>query len=244
MQFDFRNKDAFSQSYLGSATQKRFIIVNQEVQQAPTERRFFYGYVVVVAAFLTMVLMLGTFFAFGIFFKPLSTEFGWSRALTSGAFSLSMILTGVLGMVTGRVTDRFGPRVVVSGCGLFIGLGYLLMSQTSAIWQLYLFYGFIMAIGMSGAIIPQMSTIARWFVRRRGLMTGITISGVGVGTMIMPPLASWLISNYGWRNSYVVIGFMVLAGVVSAAQFLRRDPAQMQQLPYGHNEVQKGEVSS
>ena len=212
-------------------------MASQEARESPIKPRFFYGYVVVVAAFLAMVLMPGTFFAFGIFFKPLSSEFGWSRALTSGAFSLSTLLAGVLAMVTGRLTDRFGPRVILSGSGFFLGLGYLLMSQTSAVWQLYLFYGAIVAIGMSGSILPQVSTVARWFVKKRGLMTGITMAGIGVGTMIIPPLASRLISEHGWRNSYVVIGFMVLAVVVSAAQFLRRDPAQKRQLPYGHNEV-------
>jgi MFS family permease len=190
-----------------------------------------------VAAFLTMVLMQGTFYTFGIFFKPLSTEFGWTRALTSGAFSVCMILQGALAMVTGKITDRFGPRVVLSSCGFFLGLGYLLMSQINAVWQLYLFYGVLIATGMSGATIPQLSTVARWFVRRRGLMTGVTMSGIGAGTMIIPLVANWLISNYGWSTSYAVMGFIVFAVIVLAAQFLRRDPTQRQQLPYGKNEI-------
>jgi MFS family permease len=213
-------------------------MISQEVRQSPeTEPRFFYGYVIVVVAFLMMLLMHGTLNTFGIFFKPLSTYFDWNSALTSGAFSLSISLLGLLAVATGRLTDRFGPRVVLSGCGFFLGLGYLLMSQTSATWQLYLFYGVVIAIGMSGCFVPFISTVARWFVKRRGLMTGVTVAGVGAGTMIIPPLANWLISNHGWRTSYAIMGFVVLAVIILAAQFLRRNPAQMRQLPYGHNEI-------
>jgi len=201
--------------------------------------RFFYGYVVVLASFCAMVVAGGTTYTFGVFFKPLLTEFGWTRAMTSGAFSLYMVLHGFLYIVTGRLTDRFGPRLVVTACGCFLGLGYLLMSQVSAIWQLYLFYGVIMAIGMSGLFVPTLSTIPRWFVKRRGMMTGIVASGVGVGTVVMPPLASQLISIYDWSNSYIAVGIIALVLIIPAAQFLRRDPGQIGQLPYGKNEVKE-----
>ena len=197
---------------------------------------FFYGYVVVVAAFLILVLMFGTWYTFGVFFKPVLTEFGWTRAMTAGAFSLCSILGGVAGMIGGRLTDRFGPRVLMVSAGLFLGSGYLLMSQVSAIWQLYLFYGVLVGLGMCG-IAPLLSTVARWFVKRRGLMTGIAISGIGVGTLIIPPIANWLISNYSWRTSYTIVGIAVLVLIVLAAQFLRRDPAKMLLSPYGENEV-------
>ena len=212
---------------------------NRAHQSPGVESRLFYGYIIVLLAFFIMVVVGGTMFAFGVFFTPLSDDFGWTRALTSGAFSLFMVVHGLLSIVVGRLTDRFSPRVVMTLCGSFIGLGYLLMSQISSVWHLYLFYGVIIGVGMGGGFIPQLSTVARWFVRRRGLMTGIAIAGIGVGTMIIPTLANWLISDYGWRTSYAVIGFIVLAVIVSAAQFLRRDPAQIGQLPYGHSEVQK-----
>jgi len=86
------------------------------------------------------------------------------------------------------------------------------------------------------------STVARWFVKRRGLMTGFVVSGVGVGTIIMPPMANWLITNYGWRTSYTIIGIIVLVLIVLAAQFLRRDPAQMGQLAYGESEVREEDL--
>ena len=213
-------------------------MASQEVRESlGAEPRFFYGYIVVVAAFLILVVIGGAHYTFGVFFKPLLGEFGWTRAATSGAFSLYMVVVGFLSIIVGRLNDRFGPRVVVSAGSFFLGLGYLLMSQTDAIWHLYLSYGVVIAVGTSGLFIPPISSVARWFVKRRGLINGIALAGIGVGTMIMPPLANWLISNYDWRTSYAVMGFMVLAVIISAAQFLRRDPAQMRQLPYGQNEV-------
>jgi MFS family permease len=217
----------------------------QEVRKpSGGESRFFYGYIVVLMAFAIMVIVGGTMFAFGVFFTPLSADFGWTRALTSGAFSLFMVVHGLLSIVVGRLTDRFGPRIVVTLCGFFIGLGYLLMSQISSAWQLYLFYGVIIGVGMGGGFIPQLSTVARWFVKRRGLMSGISIAGIGVGTMVIPSLANWLISDYGWPISYVVMGFIVLVVILSAAQFLWRDPGQIGQLPYGHNELLEEDLTS
>src|SRR4030042_678990 len=84
---------------------------------------FFYGYIVVAVTFLIMMLVVGTYNAVGVFFKPLLTDFGWTRAVTSGAVSLSMIIFGLLGIIMGRLADRFGPRVVLSLCGFLFGLG-------------------------------------------------------------------------------------------------------------------------
>jgi len=197
--------------------------------------KFFYGYVIVAAAFVMLMVMGGTYYSFGVFFSPLLVEFGWTRAMTSGAFSLCIILEGVLGIVMGRATDRWSPRIVITLCGFLLGLGYLLMSQISALWHFYLLYGVIMGTGLSGIWVPPVSIVARWFTKRRNMMTGIAIAGTGVGGLIAPLLANWLISTYAWRLSYVILGSIVLVLIVLAAQFLKRDPAQVGQLPYGEN---------
>ena len=202
--------------------------------------KFFYGYLVVVAAFFTMAAMFGLYYAFGIFFKPVLTEFGWTRAMTSGAFSLSWIVSGFLAIAMGGLTDKFGPRIVMTLSGIILGIGYLLMSQISAIWQLYLFYGVIIGIGMGGSFVPLASTVARWFVRKRSTMTGIVLAGAGVGTLFAPPIANWLISTHDWRASYTILGSVVMVIVILAAQFLRRDPAQVKQVPYGKEEAELG----
>lgn len=208
----------------------------QEVRQSPTGKPgFFYGYIVVAAALCIMVVIYGTRFAFGVFFTPMLTEFGWTRAMTSGAFSLSVVMEGFLGIVMGILTDRIGPRIVLTLSGLFVGLGYLLMSQMSDIWQLYVIYGFIIGIGTSGVFVPLVATTARWFIRRRNTMTATVMTGTGIGTLIAAPAATRLISTYDWRISYIILGGVVLLAVVIAAQFLKRDPMQIGQAPYGEN---------
>lgn len=196
--------------------------------------RFFYGYVVVAASFLIMAMTWGSLYTFGVFFKSFLSEFNWTRAATAGAFSLAAIFIGAGSIVCGRFTDRVGPRRVVTVCSAFLALGFVLLSQVQALWHLYLYYGLV-GVGVSGAFVPMVSTVARWFVKRRGLMTGITVSGLGVGTLVMPPLATWLISVFEWRNAYVIISVLVFVLIMLAAQFLRRDPQEMGLLPYGEN---------
>ena len=195
--------------------------------------RFFYGYIVVTVALLIVLVGFGANSTFGIFFTPLLNEFSWTRAITAGAFSLSWIMHGLFSIVMGRLNDRFGSRLVMTACGALLAAGFLLMSQISTAWQLYLFYGVMIGISMGGFYIPMVSTVARWFVKRRGMMTGIVVSGVSIGTLIAPPVANWLISTYDWRLSYIIIGITVSFVVLSTAQLLKRDPVQVGQLPDG-----------
>ena len=196
----------------------------------------FYGYFIVGLSLIIMMMMWGTYYSFGVFFKPLITEFGWTRATVSGATSLAMLMSGLIGVAVGSLTDRFGPRLVLTVCGLLLGMGYFLMSQVTAVWQLYLFYGIIIGIGMGGSVIPMASTVARWFVKKRGAMTGIIVAGIGIGAMVAPPAATRLISIFDWRISYMIIGCVVLVVIVIAAQFFKRDPFLMGLTALGENE--------
>jgi MFS family permease len=117
--------------------------------------------------------------------------------------------------------------------GVFLGLGYLLMSRLESVWQLYLFFAIIFGIGLSTVDVISLSTIARWFIIKRGIVTGIVKVGTGAGQMTIPFLTSILIVHYGWRNSCVIIGVAVLIILVAIAQLLRRDPSQMGLLPDG-----------
>ncbi|MFC1941931.1 MFS transporter [Chloroflexota bacterium] len=209
-----------------------------------TKPRLFYGYVIVIAACFIMIVSWSVYNAFGVFFKPLLNDFGWTRAMTSGAFSLSMIVYGVLGIVVGGLNDKIGPRLVLTLCGILLGAGYLLMSQVNDLWQIYLFYGIMIGVGMSGVWVPQLSTIARWFIKRRTLMTGIVLAGASIGQLIGPPIASRLIIAYDWRQSYIILGSVVLLAMVLAAQFLRRDPTTIGQQPYGDLLVKQPGLSS
>jgi MFS family permease len=203
----------------------------------------YYGYVIVIASFFIIMIILGTFYSFGVFFKSFLDEFGWNRATTSAAFSWSFVVMGFFGVITGKLNDRFGPRLVVTIGGICYGVGFFLMRWISQVWQFYLLYGVVIAIGMSCAMMPLIATPPRWFVKRRGLMTGIVVAGSGVGSMLTPLLANWLVSTYSWRASYTVIGIAALVITVVAAQFLRRDPAQMGLKPYGVTEISSRSAS-
>ena len=196
--------------------------------------RFFYGYNIVTAGFGIQAVGIGIYIAFGVFFKPLLVDFEWSRAILSGAQSLALLIAGILGILIGRLSDRLGPRMVMSIAAFFFGLGLLLMSGVNHVWQLFLFYGVIFGIGLSAIDIIALSTTARWFVRRRGTMTGIVKVGTGAGQLVMPLVASLLIADYGWRTSYVIIGAAAMVLLIFIGQFLRRDPVQMGLLPDGN----------
>jgi len=197
--------------------------------------KFFYGYIVVLATSCIMVMVGGIANTFGVFFEPMLTEFGWTRAVLSGTASLRLFITTLLGIAGGRLTDKFGPRPVITVCGLFLGLGLFLMSRISTIWQLYLAFGVIIGVGIGGLWVPMISTVSRWFVKKRGMMTGIVLSGSSLGIIIIPPLATRLITIYGWRTAYTIVGLVAMTVIISATQFIKRDPAQIGQLPDGEN---------
>ena len=176
---------------------------------------------------------MGISSSFGVFFKPLSLELGWTRATTSFAIGLAHLVLGIASIGGGKLTDRYGPRMVFIACGIIYGLGYLLMSQVSTIWQLYLFYGVIVGIGQSVVDTPVFATLARWFDKNRGMAVGVSKVGAGVGIMLIPLLATWLIASVGWRDTYIIIGVVATVGILSAGLVYKRDPGQVGALPDG-----------
>jgi MFS family permease len=208
------------------------------------QKRFFYGYVIVSACFIIQMAMFGWRGSYSVFIKPLTAEFEWNRALVSGAFSISAIMTGLSGILMGWLNDRLGPRIVMTLCGILIGGGTILMFLVNSAWQLYLFYSFIVGLGMGGLSSPQVSTVARWFITRRNIMSGLLITGGSIGGMIGPPLITWLIYTYNWREAFLWVGIVVLVVMILAAQFLRRNPSQMGQVPYQKgNETRRKELT-
>lgn len=195
--------------------------------------KLFYGYYMVAAGFTLHVIGFIIYGSYGVFFAPLLDEFGWTRAAISGALSLFMIMWGFFCIIVGSLNDRFGPQLTLTSCGLIWGLGCFLLSRVTAIWQLYLYYGVLVSLGMSSVDVLPLTTTARWFVKRRGMMTGIVKGGAGLGIMVAPLLANWLISGYGWRLAFLALGVIAVVFSVAIAQVLKRDPAKMGLLPYG-----------
>lgn len=188
------------------------------------KKPFYYGYAMVAASTVILMVGYGTYYSYSIFFDSLSIEFNSTKAAISGAFSIAVLVSGLISILAGRVSDRLGPRIVVSFCGAALGLGFLLMSLVHSIWQVYLLYGALLATGAGGLFPAAVSTVARWFTGKRGMMIGIVTAGLGIGSIILSPLISHFISAYGWRKAYVIIGVIVLVIVLSASQLLKRQP--------------------
>jgi OFA family oxalate/formate antiporter-like MFS transporter len=206
------------------------------VTEKKNPSRFFYGYIIVAATFWIMAVAWGANRTFGVFLSPLTQEFGWSRAGISGAFTLCMIVLGSISLAAGRLTDRLGPRQLTLACGIFLGGGFLFCSRLDNLWQLYFFFGVFTGIGMSGTWAPMMSTVARWFIRYRSLMSGILAAGPTTGIVFMPLLMTWLIDRVGWRISFALLGGFTFLGLTAAALFLKRDPGQIGASPLGMDE--------
>ena len=181
----------------------------------------FDGYVIIIACFFIMVMVNGAQYCFGVFFKPMINEFGWTRAATSGAFSLHMFVNGLLAILAGRLADKFGTRLVVTFGGVILGTGYILTSQTHTLWQLYLFFGVIVAAGSSTMYVPIVAMITRWFPRNAGLMAGIGISGIGFGIGVVPIIAARLIVIFDWQIAILILGVVSLVLIVVLTQLLK-----------------------
>ena len=205
-------------------------------------RNFFYGYRIVAASSVIQMMYLGCVFAYGVFFPEFEAEFGWSRTPISGAASLNFFVMGVFGIVLGGATDRFGPRVVLTIAGVMYAVGYLLMYRMTTTWELYLFYGLLCGLGIAAHEIATLSTVARWFIRQRGLMSGIAKSGAGIGQILVPLIAAALVMEYGWRHACLLIGVVALIVIVAMAQLMRRDPAGLGLRPLGAEKNGTGAV--
>jgi MFS family permease len=195
--------------------------------------RLFYGWVVVAGAFLVLFVAYGAQYSFGVFFAALLDEFGWSRASLAGAFSLYAFAYCVFGFPAGRLTDLWGPRRVIAIGGCFLGLALAGMAMVTRLWEPYLLYGLVAAMGMGTAYVPCNATVVKWFVRRRGLAIGVASTGASVGTVALPPLAQALVGAVGWRAAYVVFGVGVFVILNLVAVAMRRDPESLGLSPDG-----------
>ncbi|HTZ78361.1 MAG TPA: MCT family MFS transporter [Stellaceae bacterium] len=186
--------------------------------------RLFHGWIVVWAAFAVMLLGFGAAYSFTVFFGALQEAFGASRGSLSLAFSIAGGLWFFLGALSGPLADRFGPRGTTLFGMTVAGLGLLLVSRASALWHVYLGFGACMGIGVGFSYVPAIGVVQRWFVRRRGFASGVAVSGIGVGTLAMPPLAALLLAEFGWRWAAALLGGLVIAAGAIAAWLLDSDP--------------------
>lgn len=184
------------------------------------KNRSFYGWGVVVAFLFIGTVMYGIQSSFGVFFKSIGSEFGLTRAATSAIFSVQNVFGSMISIAAGWAIDRYGPRIIVLFIGLFAGLSLLLTSQTNASWQLFATYSFLFCvIGANYTII--VSTVSRLFDKNRGLALGIAGSGIGLGIVAIAPLATYLISDFGWHMAYIIMGLMAWIIIIPLSRLFR-----------------------
>jgi MFS family permease len=186
--------------------------------------RIFYGWFVVAAAFAVTFVGFGCAFSFSAFVEPLQREFGASRGSVSLVFSLAGFLYFGLGAVSGPLADRLGARRLVVAGMVLTGLGLAAAGAARGLATVYAAYGLGVGIGIGFAYVPAIGVVQRWFFRRRGFASGLAVSGIGVGTLAMPPLATFLIDTIGWRGAYFTLGALVAVVGGGLALLIENDP--------------------
>jgi len=181
-------------------------------------------YLIVLGACLTQFMVIGLLFSYGLFFKYFEMEFGWSRTLLSSCVSFAFIVMGLLAFFCGRLSDRYGPRLVLAVSGTLCGIGYALLPQVTQPWQLFVIFGLFIGVGMATHDVVTLSTIAREFRRRRGIMTGVVKVGTAAGQMTVPPIAAFLIAVYDWRLALMILGIAAVALLLVAAMLMKSPP--------------------
>ena len=180
------------------------------------------AWIVLGAAFSMQLVFSGVHLAFGVFLKPIADEFQWSRGATAFAYTLLWWVSSPASLLLGVLSDKIGTRkVLLFGAAIF-GLGIFLAGRMENLWQFYLFYGVLAGIGRGADRAPLLSSVFQYFNRRKGLAMGITLSGTGIGTLVFPPMARYLISVADWRIALIAIALLSWLVLLPAALLIRK----------------------
>jgi MFS family permease len=205
--------------------------------------RFSYGWIIVITSFILLIGSFGTQLCFGVFLKPLSEEFGWTRAATAGAMSVVMGISGLIAIIMGRLTDKYNVRIIIIIGVLIGGLSYLLLSNINSLWQLYLYFGLGAGICMGSTYTPINATVSKWFVEKRALALGIAIMGITVGQMVLSPITAYIITEHGWRTAYLVLSIVVFVTAIPAVILIGKTPPVPAQTKSSQSRISKSEQS-
>jgi MFS family permease len=187
------------------------------------------GWVAVGCAFTSMFICFGVVYSFGAFFDPMSSEFNTSSGATSAIFSITTFIFLTGGIISGMAADRFGPRPVLIFGGLAMGSGLYLTSLINSLWVGYITYGLGVGVGVACGYVPMLAIVGGWFEKHRAAALGVAVTGVGLGTMAVTPLAAVLINHYGWRQTYVIFGIVSVVGLFLCGCLTPRPPSSTEQ---------------
>ena len=182
------------------------------------------AWLTVVAAFLSSAVTLGTAYSFGAFFESMSDEFGSASGETAVIFGITTFSFFWLSIATGRMMDRYGPRVVLAIGAIAMFAGLMLTSRVDSLGVGYVTYGVGMGIAAACGYVPMVAMVGGWFVRHRAVAVGLAVAGIGVGTMVMSPLSAGLIDRHGWRTTYVIFAIAGAAVLLACMPLADRPP--------------------
>jgi MFS family permease len=209
--------------------------------------RLFYGWLVVAGGFAVTFVGFGCVYSFSAFIDSLQQDFGASRGSVSLVFSLAGFLYFAVGMVSGPLADRFGSRRTALIGMILIGIGLALASAAQSLAQVYAAYGLGVGLGVGCSYVPAMGAVQRWFIKSRGFASGLASSGIGAGTLVVPPLVALFIVHLGWREAYLLLGVLATIVGVAAALLIENDPRDRGLYPDGDSKaaiLQPGPVTA
>jgi MFS family permease len=186
------------------------------------------AWITVATAFMSCFTLFGVSYSFGAFFRPMGLEFGASRMPTAAVFSITAGIYNALGAPAGHLSDRYGPRPVLIAAAIFMGSGLVLTSRIDRLWMGYLTYGIGVGLGGACCYVPMVSMVGGWFSRWRNTALGISVAGIGCGTLAMAPLAATLIDHLGWREAYVILGVSSALILAICAVVVEAPPVHLQ----------------
>lgn len=214
------------------------------LEPSRTSKGVFYGWFILATTTMTSLLVWGFYYSLGVFFEDLQRTFNANRADVSLVSSICIFTVYIMSMAYGWATDRFSPRIVLGIGGVFSFFGLLFASRAAELWQLYITLGFMVGLGTGATLVPHVSLLSRWFVKRRGLAIGIMAAGSGAGMTIISPLSQALLTTIGWRTTFLFLSFATLILFGLSAFVVRGWPKEKGLLPYGVTDSQAKEVAA
>ncbi|MFN0092395.1 MAG: MFS transporter [Acidimicrobiales bacterium] len=183
------------------------------------------AWAVAVMGMLANAVTFGILYGFGTFFDEMAAEFGAGRGATAAVFSINTFVFFSLGLFTGPLSDRIGPRRIIVAGAVCLAAGLYLTSRVQHLWLGYLTFGGGVGVGVGCFLVPVVAAVGRWFVRRRSLATGITLTGMGLGTLVVVPLIEALVDRVGWRDAFAALAAVALVTLLALALVVGQPPA-------------------
>lgn len=184
-----------------------------------------YRWVIVASGGVLSCVAIGAMFSLPVFLLPIARDTGWSVTGVSSALTIAFLAMAGGSMAWGTLSDRFGPRIVVLSGAVLLTASLALASRMTSLLAFQLIFGLFVGGGIAAIFAPMMACVTGWFDTHRSLAVSLVSAGMGVAPMTMSPLAAWLVSGWGWRDSMLIIAALAAAVMIPVALLVRRPPA-------------------